>query len=283
MNLKHTVMHTQNNISKILRQIRLGDFSIDPKYVFHSIQGEENTLALEISLKEDGLQGTFTAIKKGEKLILIDGNRRYPTLLDLHGPELMVYVWVYDGDLSEEEINKQILAIGKTRNKSTRDVTNEFDVWEGIVPSNQGKNDVNTGRVQEIAQRIGVSTSKLNKLLRIRREDPDLLRQIDVEDTSFTSAYNRAIVLKKKREEQQKEAEKKEVVVDGQPEVSEQEIAGGGKEKYRDKDVDLDALPTCCPTCNRSYNTITPEEIPSMFNVDRKEENNQTTWMQKTA
>tara|TARA_R110002072_G_scaffold288828_2_gene455130 strand:+ start:11892 stop:12713 length:822 start_codon:yes stop_codon:yes gene_type:complete len=273
-------MDAQKNISKILRQIRLGDLSIDPNYVFHSKQGEVNTLALEISLKEDGLQGTFSAINKGENFPLIDGQRRHPILMDLHGPELMVYVWVYEGDLTEEEINKQILAIGKTRNISTRDVTNEFDVWDGVFPSNQGKKDGSNGRIQEIAQRIGVSTSKLNKLLRIRRADPDLLRQIDVEDTSFTSAFNKCLKTEKDKKE---EEARNEVVVDGQSELTEQEVAGGEKEKYRDKDVDLDKLPTCCPTCNRSFDSITPEEIPSIFNVDRKEENNQTTWMQKTA
>lgn len=272
-------MEKINQLSKKLLQLSLGELSIDPQYVFHAKQGEENTRALELSLKEDGYQGAMTTINKDGNHIIINGNRCYPILLDLYGPDFKVYVWVLDGEPSDEEIKLYILALGKVRTKLKQDIMNEFDYWNSVTPSNQGKKDGSVSRNQIIAQRIGISTSLLNKLLAIRKEDVDLMRQIDAGDASLKNAEDRANKLKKERENAEKEAP----ASDSHDGVVKLDDTGNDNSKYRDKNVDLGIFPMCCPTCNRSFITITPEEIPSIFNVNRKEENKQITWMRKSA
>lgn len=264
-------MCTIKNLTKNLVLLTLGDLTIDPNYVIHAEQSDENSLALELSIKEDGYQGAMTAIQKDGKTIVINGNRSYQTLLNLYGTEYEVYVWVYEDEMTEEQIKLLILALGKVRKKLRTDILTEFEIWDKVIPSNQGKNDVDKKRIQKIADRIGVSTSILNKLIRINKADPDLIRQLDVGDTNLAKAEDTARKMEKEKLKSQVEADGKPVVVEPD------------KTRYADKNVDLDALPTCCPTCNRQLSTITPEEIPSIFNVDRQEKNNQLTWMQKKA
>jgi hypothetical protein len=269
-------MLTISQIKKTLVPLTIGELSVDPKYTFHSIQSDENTKGLELSIKEDGYQGVMTAVKKDDTFYLINGIRCHSILLDLHGPDFKVYVWVLDGQPTDEEIKIHILALGKVRKKSKVDLLAEHEVWDKVYPSNQGKKDVDKNRIDLIATRMGISPSLLNKLIRINKADPDLIRQLDVGDTDLKKAEARA-----KHEE--KESEKKKLLNSTNPTELDLENLEQSTTKYKDVDVRLDDLPTCCPTCNRQFSTITPEEIPSIFNVDKKEGNQQITWMQKTA
>lgn len=269
-------MLTISQIKKTLVPLTIGELSVDPKYTFHSTQSDENTKGLELSIKEDGYQGVMTAVKKDDNFYLINGIRCHSILLDLHGPDFNVFVWVLDGQPTDKEIKLHILALGKVRKKSKIDLLAEFEVWDKVIPSNQGKKDVDKKRIDLISQRMGISTSLLNKLIRINKADPDLIRQLDVGDTDLKKAETRA-------KHKEKESEKNNLLDKAKP----AELELNGQEplftKYKDVDVCLDDLPTCCPTCNRQFSTITPEEIPSIFNVERKEENKQITWMQRTA
>lgn len=231
---------------------------------------------LKASIQKSGVIEPLSVIVRDKKHILINGYERIEVLeQDTNfGYDFKIPVWVYQDQLTDDEIHWLVLDLAKVRKKSNVDLVNEYHLYNKLVPNNQGKKDVDQHRIDYIATMMGISVSRLKKLLSIDKVQPSLLRAVDDEVITLSNAEQKkkAIVKKRKDEEELKEMQKD---VDDNP-VEE-------TTKYHNKDVDLEALPTCCPSCNRAFDTMTWVEIPDIFNYKRKEENKQTDWLSKSA
>lgn len=262
-------MENQKQIKKELEFHSLDNLVIVSEYFRYEPQTFEDDRSLQFSLKDRGLKEPFTAIRSGDNLNLLNGNRRHTILSDLYGPKYEVPVWVISESLNEEEIQWLILDLAKVRKKTNVDYVNEFHIYNKLVPNNQGKKNNPISRRQLLAQYMGVSSSKISLLLSIDADAPEQLKAVDNGIITLSQAKIKAKEIREHKEQLQKGFQDNDDV----PELI---ITG----KHRNKTIDLDSVATHCSHCNRSFDSIEWHEIPMIFNKNRNDKNNQTDWLQ---
>jgi len=265
-------MEQKSQYNKTLQWIPLGQIHIEERYRVYT---PGRNLGLAPSIERAGILEPFTVITPG-KNILINGRERYDVGMEKLGPDYLVPVWLISDELTEEEIQWLILDLARVRHKSCVDQVNEFHMYHKLIPNNQGKTDVDQYRKDIIAGMIGISTSQLNKLLKIDRVKPALLHAVDTQVITIGKAETDCKMIELERKKQL-----------GMLEGSEQDESQKQDQKIENKhqnwDIDLNALPTCCPCCNRPFSTLTWEDIPAIFNHKRKDDERQTNWIEPAA
>ena len=112
---------------------------------------------------------------------VISGNRRLKAILNLNWNEVSVERQVVDN----EDIGKFLVHYNKFRNKTYREILNEYHVLEKYYRGSVGrpKKDVPQNKKFSgrdlISKELNLSSSQLGKMLIIEKEDPSLIDLID--------------------------------------------------------------------------------------------------------
>jgi DNA modification methylase len=125
---------------------------------------------------------------------VISGNRRLSAIRELGWKEVDVEV----ADIPEEDVVSILIHHNKQRIKSTREILNEYFALEKIHGAGQGRRtDLDTsgksnkGYVARdiIADKIGLSSSQMGRLLFIQKTDPDFVDHVDAGTLTINQAY----------------------------------------------------------------------------------------------
>lgn len=228
--------------------------------------------SLELSLMDRGMRQPFIATSIKDKLVILDGNRRYPLMLKHYGEDYVVPVWFVEKVLTKREVALLQLDLANVRKKLKVELVNEFNLYDKEVPKQQGiTGDKKVNRRKQIAEYMGISTSHLAMLLRIDAVNPKLLKAVDDGIATLSKADSDAKRIKKEREARETEEKNREEENDSDVEVLE-------LLKFKDKWVDTSERLQCCPACNKR---IDPkwEDIPALFNLERDDTNSATNWL----
>lgn len=263
-------METKDFIKEI-QQRKLSELHVDPSLNFFQEQPDTERIALKLSLAERGKRGLYSAVLRDDKLVLIDGIRSHAIEMKQHGPDHQVLVWVIQDAMTDDDIQWYRIDRRKSAKMLTTDIVSEYKFRNKHMPSNQGKKDKKDEeyRRRRIAKEIGVSETKLTELLRIDRRKPAFLKAID----SGAKTLKEVLSDIKKLEQKEKEDALK-IDAGEQPEPFTPDL------DVTNKHIDLHEIPTCCPACNRPFNTIQWKEIPLLFNYKRTSDENQTDWLE---
>lgn len=236
----------------------------------HKVYASQDRRDLELSVGKSGVIQPFTGFTQEGNVLIIDGRERLKAAKTQLPSDYKVPVWVITDPLTDAEIKWLILDIERTRKKTYVDIMNEYHLYNQLIPNRQGQKDVGKKRTQMICDLMGISTSQLNKLKRIDKIKPDLLAAVDSGLITLEGARRKADEIKRRRDR------------DSEPQDhdSEEESSEGRERIYQDKGIDLTQLPDCCPACNRGFATIQYEDIQSIFNVNRSEDEFQTDWLE---
>ncbi len=271
----------QNNfqINKTLVWLELSNIHKCEDYRVYNSKFDKG---LNTSIKLNNVIEPFTVIKKMKKYILINGFRRHDYLEEISSGDKLVPVWVITDDLTEAQIQMLILDLARVRQKGYVEILNEYHLYNKLLPNNQGKKNVEKYRSKDIADRIGTSVSTLRRLLKIDRIKPSLLTAVDSGVITLKKAEVDAKTIERERNKADEKFDNEEVDDDfSNDEDSGQDQPRTVKRSYKDKLIDLNILPECCPTCNRNFSNITWDEIPKIFNKKRKPEENQVDWLRQ--
>lgn len=249
-----------------LKFVSLDKICVKEKHKLFEEQGEYNNRSLELSIQERGLKTAFTCYKKEGEYILLNGHRRYAILLQSNDAEFEVPIWLIEGELTEEDIDWFILDLAQVRKLTNRDYLNLYKKYNELVPNNRGKKDSPESRRKIIAEYVGISSSQISKLLLVDQHAPKLFRNVDDGKNTLIQAEQMA---KAARSEKKKREEARD---NPGSELDDDE------EEKRNRVIDLESLPDCCPSCNRTFD-ITWEDIPNIFNEKRDDTNNQKDWL----
>lgn len=293
----------QTSPNKLLERVPVGSISFYSPFSFYSLDLDSG---LKSSLDEVGLLQPVTLIVRDGKLVCVDGNRRVKHLQDTMQPDELLSAWILPQSLTDDQVLFEILHIGRSRQKGCVDKLNEYHLLNKLLPNNQGKSGVDKKRDLIISEGLGYSIRTIRRLLRIDRVMPSLLAAVDADIISLSQAEAKV----KKIEYEKKKQEADQVAFDefsggstNEPVSAEMDTADSAFEqpsddddtddsvpmrkihprRYEDRIINLETLPTCCPTCNRSYKTISFDEIPEIFNQKREEKDNQTDWLNDVA
>jgi hypothetical protein len=133
------------------------------------------------SIGDVGLLSPLVIDKKNQ---VISGNRRLSAIRELGWNQVEVEVV----DIPEEDVVGILIHHNKQRVKSTREILNEYFALEKIHGIGQGhRTDLDTfgkstkGDVARdiIAEKIGLSSSQMGRLLFIEKKNPDFIKLID--------------------------------------------------------------------------------------------------------
>jgi DNA modification methylase len=125
---------------------------------------------------------------------VISGNRRLAAIRKLGWKEVDVEV----ADIPNEDVVGILIHHNKQRVKSTREILNEYAALEKIHGVGQGRRtDLDTsgkstkGTVARdiIAEKIGVSSSQMGRLLFIQKTNPDFAGHVDAGTLTINQAY----------------------------------------------------------------------------------------------
>ena len=133
------------------------------------------------SIGDVGLLSPLVIDKKNQ---VISGNRRLSAIRELGWKKVDVNV----ADVNDDEVVPLLIHHNKQRVKSTREILNEYFALEKIHGKGQGRRtDLDTsgksgkGEVTRdiIAEKVGVSSSQMGRLLFIEKKNPDFIKLID--------------------------------------------------------------------------------------------------------
>lgn len=143
------------------------------------------------SIGEVGLLSPLVIDKKNQ---VISGNRRLSAIRKLGWDQVEVEV----ADVPDEDVVGILIHHNKQRVKSTREILNEYFALEKIHGAGQGRRtDLDTsgkstkGDVARdiIAEKIGLSSSQMGRLLFIQKTDPDFVEHVDAGALTINQAY----------------------------------------------------------------------------------------------
>ena len=133
---------------------------------------------------------------------VISGNRRLKAILNLNWNEVSVERQVVDN----EDIGKFLVHYNKFRNKTYREILNEYHVLEKYYRGSVGrpKKDVPQNKKFSgrdlISKELNLSSSQLGKMLIIEKEDPSLIDLIDKDILTVSQCYLQVSRIRKERE-----------------------------------------------------------------------------------
>ena len=142
------------------------------------------------SINEVGLLSPLVINQKNE---VISGNRRLAAIRKLGWNEVDVEVT----EVSEDDVINILIAHNKQRVKSNREVLNEYRALEKIHGVGQGqRTDLTSGKSNKgsvardiIAEKIGLSSSQMARLLLIEKRNPDFIKLVDDGVLTINKAY----------------------------------------------------------------------------------------------
>lgn len=227
----------------------------------HRIYTPRARTDLQSSIPESKIIQPFTAKQQVDGIDLLDGFDRYDTLAKSNLLHIDVPVWVITDELTDVQTKKLILDLGRQKQKTNTDYLVEYEIYNQVVPNEQGKKLGGHNRHKLIAGLMGISTGKLSQILRISKVDKSLIQQVDHGHATLAEVEQEA--KKIKRENPEKFPKKESRVVD------------------YGKKVDIaEAATACCPTCKRPFTDMEYKDLPEYFTHGRDETNNQTDWLE---
>ena len=142
------------------------------------------------SIRDVGLLSPLVIDKKNQ---VISGNRRLLACQKLGLKRVDVEV----ADIPDEDVISILIHHNKQRVKSTREILNEYAALEKIHGVGQGRRtDLTSGKSNKgsvardvIADKIGLSSSQMGRLLFIQKTDPDFVDHIDAGTLTVNQAY----------------------------------------------------------------------------------------------
>ena len=143
------------------------------------------------SIGDVGLLSPLVIDKKNQ---VISGNRRLSAIRELGWKQVDVEV----ADVPDEDVVGILIHHNKQRVKSTREILNEYAALEKIHGAGQGRRtDLDTsgkstkGTVARdiIAEKIGLSSSQMGRLLFIQKTDADFVDHVDAGTLTINQAY----------------------------------------------------------------------------------------------
>ena len=120
--------------------------------------------------------------------IIISGHRRYTAICSLGWTEVECEV----KDISEDELAVHIVLYNQSRLKVSTELLREVKIlysnlWVGTGNNKGGGRNPNIRSL--VAEKIGISSGSIQKLLFIEENQPDLLKMIDIGDMTINGAY----------------------------------------------------------------------------------------------
>lgn len=243
---------------KELHWLKPGEITIREEYRLYAPRERTDLIH---SIPESGVHEPLTALLENPNINLLNGFDRMDVINSQNLQEIKIPVWVILDPLSEDQRKKLILDLGRQKQKTKTDYAKEFELYDSIIPNEQGKNMGGHNRYKLIAGLMGISTSQLSQILRIQKAMPSLLQEVDNGHRTLSDAEQKAKQIN--REKKQGEAGDKS---DG--------INSPGKK------VDMEPIIDVCPTCKRKLSETDWKDLPGMFPFKRDETNNQTDWME---
>ncbi len=142
------------------------------------------------SIADVGLLSPLVVDKKNQ---VISGNRRLAAVRSLGIKQVDVEVV----DIPDEDVVAILIAYNKMRVKSQREILNEYAALEKIHGVGQGRRtDLTSGKSNKgsvardiIAEKIGLSSSQMGRLLFIQKTDADFVDHIDAGTLTINQAY----------------------------------------------------------------------------------------------
>ena len=143
------------------------------------------------SISDVGLLSPLVINKKNQ---VLSGNRRLSAIRKLGWKNVDVSIV----DVDDDEVVSLLIHYNKNRVKSTREVINEYRALEKIYKKGQGRRsdlepllETNRGETARdiISKKLGLSSSQVQRLLFIDKEDPDFVDHIDVGTLTVNQAY----------------------------------------------------------------------------------------------
>jgi len=251
--MKETFQHKKN-----LQWLLPAEFKVVDEY---RIYAPRERTDLSHSIDESHIIEPFTAIKVNDEIVLINGFDRFDVINAKALTELKIPTWVIEEPLSTVQVKKLILDLGRQKQKTYSDYLSEFEIYNMVVPNEQGKKLGGHNRFKIIAALMGISPTQLSKLQRINSVRPTLISQVDNGHATLVQAEQKAKQIKR---EQRQETEKQ----------SSNNVSNAGKV------VDMNQKYHTCPTCKRPLSEMEWKDLPDYFTYKRDESNNQTDWLQ---
>ncbi len=276
-------MEEKLNLTKTLEHLPLSGISVKEAY---RIYDKTPDTGINESTTRAGIINPLMVIRKDDKYILIDGYHRYDFMTENYSGDTEVPTWIIRNELTDDEILMLILDIDRKKKKSYIDILAEYHLYDKLIPNNQGKSNTNSGRLKIIAERIGVSTSTINRLLKIDRIKPALIHAaangIITLDKAMTDA--KAILCERKKKDEYEDLDFEssgEETSEDFPESENKKMKStqDSRRPITDKVIDLEAITTCCRGCNRTFDSLTCNDIPMVFNQKRQPSEEQTDWL----
>ncbi len=248
----------QNNfkINKELRWIKVSELVINPEYRIYKAR---KRTALK-TIKNNFIIQPLTGIEIPPHVVLLDGHDRYDTIYEFGMQDKLVPIWVVIDPLTPKQIKEFILELGKHKRKTNLDYMAEYELYNSIIPNQQGKKQEGPYRHQLIADEMDISTTQLSKLLMINEINPTLLQEVDHGHRTLAGAEQKAKEIKRQLPEAKEKKESRQLDLG--------------------KHVDIAGADTVCPTCKRPFGEMEWKDLPGFFTFKRDETNNQTTWLE---
>jgi site-specific DNA-methyltransferase (adenine-specific)/site-specific DNA-methyltransferase (cytosine-N4-specific) len=182
--------------------------------ISHHPQNEEIYLLSDVddlvqSINEVGLLQPLVINQHNQ---VVSGNRRFSAIQKLSWSE----VEVEQVEISDEEVGKYLVHYNKFRVKKFRELLNEYEILKKFYTGKAGRPSKessytkhNIGNLRDsAASELNVSSSQIQRLLVIQKEDDELIDAIDKEILTVRQAYFQVTRLKKERESRSNKAEK---------------------------------------------------------------------------
>ena len=182
--------------------------------ISHHPQNEEIYLLSDVddlvqSINEVGLLQPLVINQHNQ---VVSGNRRFSAIQKLSWSE----VEVEQVEISDEEVGKYLVHYNKFRVKKFRELLNEYEILKKFYTGKAGRPSKessytkhNIGNLRDsAASELNVSSSQIQRLLVIQKEDDELIDAIDKEILTVRQAYFQVTRLKIERESRSNKAEK---------------------------------------------------------------------------
>lgn len=276
-------MNEKLNLTKTLEHLLLSSISVNEAY---RIYDKTPDTGINESTTRAGIINPLMVIRKEDKYILIDGFHRYDFMIEKYPGDKEVPVWIIHNEFTDDQILMLILDIDRTKKKNYIDILAEYHLYNRLIPNNQGKSNMDSGRLKIIAERIGVSTSTINRLLKVDRVKPALVHAaangIITLDKAMTDA--KAIERERKKRDEYEDDDFESSGEDALEDLPDSEnkkmkSTQDSRRAIVDKIIDLESITSCCPGCNRTLDNLTWEDIPTLFNQKRQPSEEQTDWL----
>ena len=152
---------------------------------------DENQKALEELKQSIELNGLLEPITITRSHLVISGHRRLQALLDLDIETCDCRLSTFENEtIATIELNRYRVKTESEIVREAKILKDEFSKY--IKKGRPLKGEVRDGKnlsIIEVSKTLGVSTTKLKKLLSIQKHDPALLKQIDLGLISVERAY----------------------------------------------------------------------------------------------